>query len=411
MRESVYFFFVLLLLCICLVSCGSLEATKKAILPSIRPEALRVTSTEDRGINDYKTIEVTPDIFFEPDASEPGTRNTRAAIRSAILINDGKMFFGNESNEFRALDMKTGEQKWLYMTDAAVKTLPVYENEKVIFHAENTLYILNAGDGAEIVKVQAEPDGGRRLSSESFSFNDSHTAVAEGVAYFAVNSGNIYGVDINTGKIVFEFKTDKPGPVASGVHYYEGKLYFTDAGAQLRCIGSESGEAIFTTLIKDRIFAPMTFDEGKIYLGGRSCLFFCIDANNGEILWSSFSADSTTWFSGGSVVIDDTVYACVSDEHALPSFNKNTGEFKRIYPTESNSYTMPVLNGKNIVLAASDVYSFSQAFIMEFDTNKHYALWQAKIKDSVLSSPALYDGAVYFGSDSGKIYKITLPLL
>ncbi|MDR0294515.1 MAG: PQQ-binding-like beta-propeller repeat protein [Oscillospiraceae bacterium] len=147
---------------------------------------------------------------------------------------------------------------------------------------------------------------------------------------------------------------------------------------------------------------------GRVYVAGRSAKIFCLDAENGDILWSSYSHDTTTWFSGGSVCIGDTLYTCTSDERTLVSFKKDTGEFQRIYPTGANAYTAPVLHGDNIVLAASNVYSFRQSYIMEFDTANHTKLWEAELPCSVLSSPAVYEDAVYFGSDTGVVYCINL---
>ena len=165
---------------------------------------------------------------------------------------------------------------------------------------------------------------------------------------------------------------------------------------------------LFQTQIQDRIFAPLYINDGKIYAGGRSCKIYCIDADKGDVVWSSFSHDTTTWLSGGSVSGGNTLYTCTSDEHTLVAFDKNTGEFLRIYPTETNAYTAPVLHGENVVVAAADVYSFNKSYIMEFDTKNHTKLWQSSLEDCVLSPPAIYQEVLYFGSDSGKVYSINL---
>jgi outer membrane protein assembly factor BamB len=162
---------------------------------------------------------------------------------------------------------------------------------------------------------------------------------------------------------------------------------------------------IFQTQIQDKVFAPMYINDGKIYIGGRGIKMYCIDADNGDVIWSS-SSHTNTWFTGGSVSVGNTLYTGTSDERTLVAFDKNTGEFQRIYPTETNVYVQPLLNGENVIVVATDIYSFNKSYIMEFDTKNHTKLWQASLDDGVLSSPAIYQGAVYFGSDSGKIYMI-----
>jgi len=116
------------------------------------------------------------------------------------------------------------------------------------------------------------------------------------------------------------------GVVTSGINFYNGKLYYSDYSGSLCCVDIQTRQMVFQTLIGDRIFAPMYINSGKIYAAGRSSKVYCIDANTGDVLWSSFSNDSTTWFSGGSVSIGDTLYTGTSDEHTLAAFNKNTGK-------------------------------------------------------------------------------------
>ena len=246
------------------------------------------------------------------------------------------------------------------------------------------------------------------MSEDKFAFSDSYVAVEGGVAYYAALDGTLVAVDINKGDIIWTISPENPGVVASGINLQNGKLYYIDYSGSLCCVDIRTRKMVFQTQLQDRIFAPMHINDGKIYAAGRSCKIYCMDANNGKGIWSSFSHDTTTWFSGGSVSVGNTLYTCTSDEHTIIAFNKDTGEFLRSYPTETNAYTQPVLNGGNIVVAATDVYSFNRSCIMEFDTKNHTKLWQAELEDCVLSSPAIYQGILYFGSDSGRIYSIHL---
>jgi len=339
-----------------------------------------------------------PEVFFE----------SKAKIRSAILINDGKLYFGNEKSEFYAVDIASKQKIWMYSTDEPVQTLPVFTDGKIIFNAGNSLYILDAAKGDEIFKVTYHSDSLSRVSSESFAFGDSYVAVSDGFAYYAALNGDLVAVDITKGEIAWSVAAKNSGAVASGVNFCDGKLYFSDYAGSLCCIDIKTRQMLFQTQLRDRIFAPMYINDGKIYLGGRSCKMYCVGADDGNIIWSSFSQDSTTWFSGGSISIGNTLYACTSDEHTLVAFNKETGEFLRLYPTETNAYTMPLLHGENVIVAATDVYSFKKSYVMEFDVKNHIKLWQISFEDCILSAPAIYQGVLYFGTDSGTIYSVKL---
>jgi len=361
-------------------------------------ETKKIESIDGKTLNEYKTLEKKAEVFFE----------TKSKIRSAVLIDNGTLYFGNENREFYAVDIATKQALWTYSTDDAVQTLPVIAEGKIIFNAGNNLYILDSSNGKELFKISYPSKETFRVSFDSFAYNDSYTAVSNGIAYYAALDGSLIAANINNGKIIWTLPSKIPGYVACGINFYNKKLYYVDYFGFLCCVDTETRQIKFKTQIDDKIFAPMLINDEKIYVAGRNCRMYCIDANKGNVMWSSFSKDSTTWFSGGSVLITNTLYACTSDEHALIAFNKDNGEFLRIYPTEANAYTQPVLNGENIIVAATDVYTLKRSFIMEFDTKNHWKLWQSRLDDGVLSSPAIYQGVLYFGSDSGKIYCIKL---
>jgi len=339
-----------------------------------------------------------PKVFFQ----------TNSKIRSAILIDNGRLYYGNDDCEFYAINIFTQKEEWIYSTDAAVETWPVITDGKIIFNAENSLYILDCINGNEIYKVTQPSKNKIRVSQDRWAFNDSYVAVSNGIAYYLTLDGELVAVDINKGSIIWTLISESPGVVASGINYDNGKLYYVDNSGHMCCVDIDKRKINFRTYIGDQIYARIYINNGKLYAGGRSAKMYCIDGNSGEIIWSSHSFDKTTWLSGGSVSIGDTLYTCTSDEHTLAAFNKVNGEFLRIYPTETNAYTKPVLNSENIIVAATDVYTFTQSNIMEFDTKNHCKLWQIKLDDCVLSSPAIYQEVLYFGSDSGRIYYIAL---
>ena len=386
-----------------LFSCGITPKQRietKIIMPDDIPETKKVENVDGKGLEEYATLEIQPEVFFE----------TEAKIRSAILIDDGKLYFGNENSEFYAIDIHTKQKLWMYSTDEPVQTWPVIIDRKIIFNAGNSLYILDAVSGKEIHKVTCSSESSFRLSQEPYAFNDSYVAVSNGVAYYAALNGDILAVDMEKGDIIWSIIADNQGAVASGINLWDGKLYYCDYAGSLCCVDIKTRQILFQTQIQDRIFAPMHLDNGKIYAGGRNCKIYCIHANSGDVIWSSFSHDSTTWLSGGSVSVGNAIFTCTSDEHTLVAFNKDTGEFLRSYPTETNAYTAPLLHGENIIVATTDVYSFKKSYIMEFNTKNHTKLWQASLEDCVLSSPAIYQGVLYFGTDSGIIYSINTAL-
>jgi len=333
---------------------------------------------------------------------------TGSKIRSTILIDNGILYCGNENRDSYAINISTGKKLWKYSTDDAVETWPVISDGKIIFNAGNTLYVLDCANGNEICKITRSSEKTFRTSNDRWTFNDSYVAVSDGIAYYLTLDGELAAVDINKGGIIWTMPPENPGVVFSGVNFDDGKLYYVDNSGYMCCVDVNKKEMKFKTYIGDKIYAPIHISNGKLYAGGRSQKIYCIDGNSGKIIWSTPSFLKSTWFSGGSVSVGNTLFTGTSDEHAIVSIDKDTGKLLYLYPMELNVYTQPVLNGENIIAVATDVYSFSLSYIIEYNTKTREKLWQCKLQDCILSSPAIYKNKMYFGSDSGKIYCIKL---
>ncbi len=345
---------------------------------------------------------LSPEVIFE----------VQAPIRSAIIAQEGVLYFGDENCRFYAVDGETGDLLWNYVADDAVECRPVISQGRVVFNAANTLYVLGAADGKELGKVSYPVADTLRVSDDPWAWNDSSVAVHDDMAWFALLSGDIVEVDLTGGTILRTHPARNYGEVASGVDYLDGRLLWVDHAGELVALDIEDWQEGFRTSLDDRIFAPMCINDNKIYLAGRSCKMYCVDCEMGEILWSSFSQDPTTWFSGGSVVVGDTLWACTSDEHTILLLDKNTGAFKDLLPIHTNGYTQPVKHGNRVIVVATDVYTLgtpdARADIVEFDTTNNKALHHKQLSDGVLSSPVVFDGVLYFGSESGRVYRSIL---
>ncbi len=352
---------------------------------------------------DTVVVEKLPEVVFE--AGSP--------IRSALVTEGGRLFFGSADRRFRAIDTAMGEALWSYTASDAVESQPVVTGGRVIFNAANTLYILDATSGAQIHKAVYSTDATTRVSDDHYAYNDSGVAVSDdGIAFFAALNGDIVGVEIDSGKVVCVFPSPAAGEVASGVVLDGGSLYWVDHDGALCSVDVAGWRLDFRTEIGDRVFAPMLIDRGRVFLGGRGCRMWCVDATGGAVLWSSYSADPTTWFSGGSVMVGDTLWAATSDEHTMLLLDAATGEFRGLLPTVTNAYTRPVVHGDEVIVAATDVYILDgpdrRSDITGFDARSGAVLWRTTLDDSVLSSPVVADDALWVASESGRIYRFAL---
>ena len=68
---------------------------------------------------------------------------TKNAVLGSPLIEDGTVYIGGSDGSFRALDLTTGKQKWIFEElKGYVESFPVIAGNKVIFMHGTPIYML-----------------------------------------------------------------------------------------------------------------------------------------------------------------------------------------------------------------------------------------------------------------------------
>jgi outer membrane protein assembly factor BamB len=180
-------------------------------------------------------------------------------------------------------------------------------------------------------------------------------------AYFGSYDGNLYAVDILSGELLWTFSTG--GPVLSSPALEDGILYFGSHDGKLYALDLLSGEALWTFETGGRVVSSPAISDGLVYFGSYDGLFYALDAGSGQEVWR-FEVE-------GIVDPDSGIYKAVG---ASPALSDGT-----------------VMFGSTQVGGAS-----AELFFYGLDCETGEKLWEFQVWN-LLTSPAVYDGVVYFG--------------
>ncbi|MFJ9927226.1 PQQ-binding-like beta-propeller repeat protein [Streptomyces misionensis] len=236
------------------------------------------------------------------------------------LVHDGTVYVWQDAR-LRALDARTGEERWSYPIGDAASCggVPV----RLTPAPDGHVYI---AAGSRVLAVEAA--GGRvRWHFEAPAVFLSPPAFAPGPAvtgggvYLADYLGTVYALDAADGRdrwrIATEARTSvEPVLVAAGhVHVGSGKgLYTLDAVTGTPKWRFQAGG--------DVVGAPAVA-EGRIHFGSTDHLLYTLKADDGRLRWKLATGGEIT---GSPVVKDGVVYACSKDRcvYALDA-EKGTG--------------------------------------------------------------------------------------
>ncbi len=388
--------------------------------------------------------------------------NTDGMIFSSPVLSGGSLFFGSNDGYLYSLNKEDGSLNWKYKTGGEVASVPAISDGKVFFASRNGFfYALDAQTGEDVWKFQTggeskfgavdmwglTPKG--KYHTDPWDFFLSSAAVYGNKVFFGSGDGNIYALDTKTGKEVWKFKT------GLGVHsspaVYEGVLYCGSWDSNIYALNPETGGKIWEyntgndekQHLYEGVQSSPAIVDGILYAGSRSARLVALDAKTGELKWEHTTGGP--WICASPGVYDGRVYVGTSDAYNLLCLDAKTGKLIFEYPTgawvfssasvANNTVYFGCHNARFYAVDAStgdlkwmyqtedqkenaDLYYTEDGKInskamqgeVDMSNTAQYVIDQVfktiLSGGSILSSPVIDNGVVYFGSTDGNLYAL-----
>jgi outer membrane protein assembly factor BamB len=272
---------------------------------------------------------------------------------SSPAVSDGTVYVGSGDHAVYALEAGSGRLRWKFITANVVHASPAVANGVVYVGSwDRNLYALEARGGKVIWRFQTGDDRG--------IYNQvgiaSSVAVGNGIVYFGCRDGHFYAVNARDGTKRWDHDNHKGWVIASPA-ISGGVVYFpTSDGERFKALDANTGRTIFDRSIKVVSFSSPAIVSDTIFFGTSDGWMHAIDRLTGESR-ADFQTDG-------------------SREHAVQYLDdKGAMKYELIYP----DFTLD-----GMILGLERTFSMG----------------------SVLSSPAVADGVIYFGSTDGGLYAL-----
>lgn len=306
--------------------------------------------------------------------------HTGGQVISSPAVVDDTVYVGSTDHNLYAIDLETGMQKWKFETKSRITSSPAAAGKKVYFGSyDGAFYALEATKGQLIWKFQTAGErrfAGKHLHGaqpvaetmpDPFDFYLSSPALWNGAVYFGSGDGNIYALDMASGKLRWKFQTGDV--VHASPTISDGTLFVGSWDSYFYALDAEHGQEKWRFKTGEDhdihnqvgIQSSAGVDHGTVYFGCRDSNFYAVDARSGKQKWVFNNKGS--WVIGSPAVEDGKVYFATSDSGLFYELDGNSGQ--------------PV-------------------FSLDF---KHWPMF---------SSPAIAGNTLYIGSHSGNLIAINL---
>jgi outer membrane protein assembly factor BamB len=382
---------------------------------------------------------------------------TAGRVFSSPVICENKLFIGSDDSSFYALKAENGTLMWKFRTGGRVSsTAAIYEGKVYVVSFDGYMYCLDQVSGKELWKfktagervfaapgIHGLPEKDRPLDDPWDMFLSS-PVVANGNVYFGCGAGIFYALDCNSAKKNWEFTTK--GVIHSSPAYADSTVYFGSWDSYLYALNSTNGSLKWKfktgtdTVYYNQVgfqSSPVIY-KGVVYSGCRDAHIWAIDAKTGELKWKYYNNGS--WVIVTPALHNDTLYFTTSDTHKLIALHAADGKVLYTGNCKTFGFSSPAITegivylgnfggslmafksksgdpiwefrtevariNKDSILIGSGEFDFPKIFKENSYTGMLKAMDILYSTGSILSSPAVSNGLIYFGSTDGNVYAL-----
>jgi outer membrane protein assembly factor BamB len=387
------------------------------------------------------------------------TFKTGGPIVASPAIADGVVYIPSADSYLYAIDQETGKEKWKYKSRMPIASSPAIAGGVLYFVSSvGSLGALDIATGKikwalpteyerkfEAKNLHGLPPEAQTIP-DAWDIFTSSPAVANGKVFFGSGDGNVYAADAQTGVLQWKFATKDvvhASPAVVGNTLYIGSwdsyLYALDTETGLEKWSFKTGE---DPTIHNQVgfqSSPAVVD-GTVYVGCRDAHVYAIDAATGHKKWDY--PTSKSWVIGTPAVRDGVVYVGTSDSSRFMALDAKNGRLRFNFDAKAYVFSSAALAGDlayvgdhNGRLYAIDIKSGKLAWEFQAPGSKadplkilnsdgslnqevlyapvfgdfedmYIGIYKFTTIGSIMSSPVVDKGVVYFGSMDGNLYAL-----
>lgn len=364
---------------------------------------------------------------------------TKAGVYSSPVIDKNAIYIGSNDSCLYVLNKLDGKLKWKYKTKGEIRSKPLLYKGNVIFNStDGFLYSVDISDAS--LNWAFKTDGEKQ--QDMWDYYISSPVNYKDTLFFGSGDSSIYAIEPKSGKQIWKFKTGgivhaTPLVVNDKVYVgsFDGTFYALDySNGNVDWTFKTVGDAYFP---KGEIQKGATLYQNSVIFGSRDYNIYALNVDTGRGLWNMKERGS--WVIASPLVFEDEIYFGTSDTHRFYGLKADNGDVKWSIPLNMRVYGEAIASGEQVIFGCFNgkLYGLNtenglieQLFQTEGSKKNYYNVFKAddSFKDgfelygnemeasekkilelgSILSTPILDNGIIYFGDANGIIYAVQI---
>ena len=327
-----------------------------------------------------------------------------------------RVFIGSGDSTLYALDRATGKLVWRFDAGGPVPSSPAVANGLVIAATlGGRIFAVSEATGALRWSMRTGPSLAKNIHpAGEWDLYASSPVVTGSSVLIGASDGNVYALDLTSGKERWRVKTNGKVRATPSVHdgvavvgSFDGRVYAIDvATGKTRWVHHTTGDSIdLKKAGYDRraIQSTAAIAGGYVFLGSRDDGFYAIDFATGQRKWRA--SHGSSWVVASPAVRDGKAYVGSSDGRFIHSIDVATGRELWRTPITMNAIASPVLTGDLLVVGTAQTNA-PRGELLALESATGAIRWRLPFNDAVWSTPVVVGNELFIGSDDGGVYAI-----
>ena len=354
------------------------------------PQATEAVSSPDAELADWPLFRGDPQATGVarsglPDALELQWQFhvERGAFEGTPAIVDQQVILADLDGKIYALDLATGEEKWVHDTGTGFTASPAVRDGRVFLGDYlGQFYCLDLRDGQRLWEFKVEAD----IDASANFYGD--------WVLFGSQDARLYCLDAARGELVWQHELQDQIRCMPTV--VEGRCFVAGCDGQLHILRLDDGQPQATVPIESPTMVTPAVRGSHVYFGTEAGSFFCIDWRQAEVVWVFQSERGQSIRSSPAVSEDVVIFG--SRDRRVVALDPQTGAERWQFAARQRIDASPVIAGQRVYVAAAD----GRLYALDRDSGE--LLWEFETGGGFSGSPAVGFERLVIANTDGVVY-------
>lgn len=308
-----------------------------------------------------------------------------SAFDATPVIAGGVVFVCDADGETHAIDLATGERKWLHETDSGYLAAAAVQGDSVI-----------VADFDGMVRCLDRESGQQRWQYETSAQIDAGATFYEGAALITSEDGNLYALELSDGSLRWKYETGDQLRCSAAVG--DGVTFLGGCDSVLHVVDLKNGMAISSSLSLEAPTGSTPVQSGSLVIAPTHAgTVRAFDWRGEKLTWSLDDTSLTEEIRSSPAVGPELIYLTVRNKRVL-ALDPASGAVRWEHVLRKRSDSSPVYADGRVWVTTADGAAIA------LDAANGQEQWKQQFSGSFTASPAIADSRLVIASTKGVVY-------